>query len=67
MRVRWFTLSVLFCIAVLLATAALFVYIEWDMEGWPFWGGITLGIVISGLALHAVPDFWRLLREDLRR
>lgn len=67
MKLSPFTLSVLLLIVILLGTAGLFVRIMWTAPGWPFWGGIGLGAIISGVALYSVPDFWRLLKKDLRQ
>lgn len=63
----WFTFFLLLIILAALGSAALFLHIEWSLTGWWFMGAAAASSGIAGIGLYAIPDFVRLLREDLKR
>jgi hypothetical protein len=64
---KLFTFHVLTLILAIFAAAALFLYIEWSMTGWWFVGACLLSTGIASIGLYAIPDWFRLLRQDLKK
>jgi hypothetical protein len=63
----FFTFHVLILILAIFAAAALFLWIEWSMTGWWFVGACLLSTGIAGIGAYAIPDWLRLLRQDIKR